>query len=240
MLHQYGMSCRRVKCFAMKDDRDWLLTGIAVSFISLCTLCVLYSNLHHIGEKTTMGNLPSREQSWALLCEYTTSESLRNHAFGVETVMRTYARHYGEDEERWGLVGLLHDFDYERYPSPEDHPQKGSEILTERGYPEDIRYAILCHAPYLGLQRKSLIDKAILAVDELVGLITAVALVRPSKKLADVTVKSIKKKLKDKAFARSVNRQDIYLGVQDLDVDLDAHIAFVMQAMLPVADQLGI
>ncbi len=188
----------------------------------------------------TMSDLLSREQSWDLLCEYTVSDSLRKHALGVETVMRTYAQHYGEDEERWGLVGMLHDFDYERYPSLEDHPLKGSEILKQHGYPEDIRYAILCHAPYLGMERKSLMDKAILAVDELVGLITAVALVRPSKKLADVTVRSVKKKLKDKAFARSVNREDIYLGMQDLDLDLDTHIAFVLQAMLPIADQLGI
>jgi putative nucleotidyltransferase with HDIG domain len=188
----------------------------------------------------TMHQLPSREEAWALLCEYTASDSLRKHALGVETVMRAYARHYGEDEECWGLVGMLHDFDYERYPSLEEHPRKGSEILAARGYPEDIRYAILCHAPYLGFERKSRMDKAILAVDELVGFVTAVALVRPSKKLAEVTVSSVKKKLKDKAFARSVNREDIYLGMQDLGLGLDEHIAFVLQAMLPIADQLGL
>jgi predicted hydrolase (HD superfamily) len=154
--------------------------------------------------------------------------------------MRAYARHYGEDEDRWGLVGMLHDFDYERYPSLEEHPRKGAEILKEHGYPDDICHAILCHAPYLGLERKSLMDKAILAVDELVGFITAVALVRPSKKLAEVAVKSVKKKLKDKAFARSVRREDIYLGVEELGVSLDDHIAFVLQAMLPIADQLGL
>ena len=187
-----------------------------------------------------MSHLPSREQACTLLCAYTTSESLRKHALGVEAAMRAYARHYAEDEARWGLVGMLHDFDYERYPSPEDHPLKGSEILKQHGYPEDIRYAILCHAPYLDLERKSLMDKAILAVDELVGLLTAVALVRPSKQLAEVTVKSVKKKLKDKAFARSVNRQDIHLGVEDLGVNLDDHIAFVLQAMLPITDQLGL
>jgi putative nucleotidyltransferase with HDIG domain len=187
-----------------------------------------------------MSDLPSRDAAWTLLCEYTTSESLRKHALGVETVMRAYARHFGEDEDRWGLVGMLHDFDYERYPSLEEHPRKGSEILKAHGYPDDIRYAILCHAPYLGLERKSLMDKAILACDELVGLVTAVALVRPSKQLDEVTVKSVKKKLKDKAFARSVNREDIYLGVRDLDVPLDDHIAFVIQAMRPIADQLGL
>src|SRR5919108_5987666 len=188
----------------------------------------------------TMHQLPSREEAWALLCEYTTSDSLRKHALGVETVMRAYARHYGEDEERWGLVGMLHDFDYERYPSPEEHPRKGSEILAARGYPEDIRYAILCHAPYLGFERKSPMDKAILAVDELVGFITAVALVQPSKRVADVKVSSVKKKLKDKAFARSVNREDIYLGMADLGITLDDHIAFTIQAMTAVAEQLGL
>ena len=189
---------------------------------------------------TAQTHLPSREQAWALLCEYTGSDSLRKHALGVEATMRAYARHYGEDEERWGLVGLLHDFDYERYPSREEHPRKGSEILEAQGYPDDIRYAILCHAPYLGLERKSRMDKAILAVDELVGFITAVALIQPNKRLTEVKVSSVKKKLKDKAFARSVIREDIYLGMADLGVTLDDHIAFVMQAMLPLADQLGL
>ena len=154
--------------------------------------------------------------------------------------MRAYARHYGGDAERWGMVGLLHDFDYERYPSMADHPLKGSEILQELGYPDDIRYAILCHAPFLGYERKSLMDKAILAVDELVGLITAVALVQPSKRVADVQVSSVKKKLKDKAFARSVNREDIYLGVADLGITLDDHITFTLQALTAVAEPLGL
>jgi len=184
--------------------------------------------------------LPPREAAWALLCEYTQSDSLRKHALGVEAVMRAYARHYDGDADRWGMVGLLHDFDYERYPSMEDHPLKGSEILKELSYPDDIRYAILCHAPYLGYERQSLMDKAILAVDELVGFITAVALVQPSKRVADVKVSSVKKKLKDKAFARSVNREDIYLGVADLGITLDEHIAFTLQAMTAVAEQLGL
>jgi predicted hydrolase (HD superfamily) len=187
-----------------------------------------------------MTSLPPREAAWALLCEYTQSDSLRKHALGVVAVMRAYAHHYGGETERWGMVGLLHDFDYERYPSMEDHPLKGSEILKELDYPDDIRYAILCHAPYLGYERKSLMDKAILAVDELVGFITAVALVQPSKRVADVKVSSVKKKLKDKAFARSVNREDIYLGVADLGITLDDHIAFTLQAMTAVADQLGL
>ncbi len=184
--------------------------------------------------------LPARETAWTLLCEYTQSESLRKHALGVEAVMRAYARHYGEDEARWAMVGMLHDFDYERYPSMEDHPRKGSEILQALGYPDDIRYAILCHAPFLGYERKSRMDKAILAVDELVGFVTAVAMVQPSKRVADVKVSSVKKKLKDKAFARSVNRDDIYLGMADLGLELDAHIAFTLQAMTAVAEELGL
>lgn len=187
-----------------------------------------------------MTSLPPREAAWALLCEYTQSDSLRKHALGVEAVMRAYARHYGGDADRWGMVGLLHDFDYERYPSMADHPLKGSEILKELGYPDDIRYAILCHAPFLGYERKSLLDKAILAVDELVGFITAVALVQPSKRVADVQVSSVKKKLKDKAFARSVNREDIYLGIADLGITLDDHITFTLQALTAVAEQLGL
>ena len=187
-----------------------------------------------------MTSLPPREAAWALLCEYTQSDSLRKHALGVEAVMRAYAHHYDGDTDRWGMVGLLHDFDYERYPSMEGHPLKGSEILKELGYPDDIRYAILCHAPFLGFERKSLMDKAILAVDELVGFITAVALVQPSKRVADVKVSSVKKKLKDKAFARSVNREDIYLGMADLGITLDDHIAFTLQAMTAVADQLSL
>ena len=187
-----------------------------------------------------MTDIPPRAAAWELLCEYTVSESLRKHALGVEAVMRAYAETYGEAPERWGLVGLMHDFDYERYPSLEEHPMKGSEILQAHGYPEDIRRAILCHAPYLGLERHTPMEQAILAVDELVGFLTAVALIRPSKRLADVTVKSVKKKLKDKAFARSVRREDIYLGVEEMELNLDEHIAFVLQAMLPVAAQLGL
>jgi len=187
-----------------------------------------------------MTSLPPREAAWALLCKYTQSDSLRKHALGVEAVMRAYASHYGGEADRWGMVGLMHDFDYERYPSMEDHPRKGSEILKELGYPDDIRYAILCHAPFLGFERKSLMDKAILAVDELVGFITAVTLVQPSKRVADVKLSSVKKKLKDKAFARSVNREDIYLGVADLGIVLDDHIAFTLQAMTAVAEQLGL
>ena len=182
---------------------------------------------------------PTREEALDLLHEYTAGEGLRKHALAVEHVMRALARRYGEDEESWGLVGLLHDFDYERYPL--EHPLTGSTILEKSGYPETIRHAILCHAPSVtGLEPESLMDKAILAVDELTGFITAVALVRPAKALADVSVEAVKKKLKDKSFARSVNRQEIDLGVKEFGVDLDNHIAFVIDALLPIANRLGL
>ncbi len=184
--------------------------------------------------------MKSREESLALLKEYTKSESLIKHALGVEAVMRAYARKYGEDEEIWATVGLLHDFDYEVHPTADEHPVEGSKILRERGYPEGIIYAILCHADYLDLERKSLMDKAIFAVDELVGLVTAVALVRPNKSVIEVEVKSVRKKMKDKAFARGVIREDIINGTAQLGVDMDEHIALVIQAMQGVAEELGL
>ena len=182
----------------------------------------------------------NRQDAWALLCEYTKSPGLRKHGLAVEAAMRAYAREYGEDEEKWAIVGLLHDFDYEIHPTVDKHPMEGSKILREKGYPEDVIYAVLCHADHLELERKSHMDKAIYAVDELTGLITAVALVKPSKSLADVDAPSVRKKMKDKAFARSVNRDDIVRGAASLGVDLDEHIAFVIEAMKPVAAELGL
>ena len=182
----------------------------------------------------------NREDAWALLCEYTKNPGLRKHGLAVEAAMRGYARKYGEDEEKWAIVGLLHDFDYEVHPTVDKHPQEGSKILRERGYPEDIIYAVLCHADHLELERRSPMDKAIYAVDELTGLITAVALVKPSKSLAEVDAPSVRKKMKDKAFARSVNRDDIVKGAAALGVDLDEHIAFVIEAMKPAAGELGL
>jgi len=181
-----------------------------------------------------------RDSAWALLTEYTPSPNLRNHALGVEAAMRAYARHFGEDEEKWGLVGLLHDFDYERWPEPENHPQKGSEILRQAGYPEDIVRAILSHAPYLGVQRESPMERALFAVDELCGLIVAVALVRPSRSVLDVTVRSVKKKWKQPSFAAGVNRDEIALGAAELGVDLDEHLAAVIDAMQGIAAQIGL
>jgi len=182
----------------------------------------------------------NREDALALLKEYTKSENLIKHALAVESAMKAYANKYNEDENKWRIVGLLHDFDYEKYPTKEDHPLKGSEILKERGYPEDVRYAILCHADYLGLERKSIMDKALAAVDELTGFIVAVALVRPNKKLSEVKVKSVKKKMKDKAFARQVSREDIVRGAELMNTDIDSHIEIVLNAMKEISDELGL
>lgn len=184
--------------------------------------------------------VPEREEAWNLLCEYTQSEGLRKHALAVEACLRAYARKLGEDEETWGLVGLLHDFDYERYPEAPHHPLEGSKILRARGYPEEFIQAILSHADYMNVPRVTPLQKALFACDELAGFITAVTLVRPSKSLAEVEVSSVKKKLKDKAFARTVNRDDIHRGAAELGVELDAHIGFCIEAMRGIAAQLGL
>src|SRR5215467_14081913 len=181
-----------------------------------------------------------RNQAWSLLCEYTQSESLRKHMLSVEACMRAYARKFGEDENKWGVTGLLHDFDYEKYPTPAEHPFVGNKILEERGYPEEMRRAILSHAEYSGVTRESKLEKTLFACDELTGFITATALVKPSKSLAEVEAKSVRKKMKDKAFARSVNRDDIVNGAADLGVELQEHIAFCIHAMQAVAPQLGL
>ena len=182
----------------------------------------------------------NRETAWGLLTEFTQSESLRKHALSVEACMRAYARKLNGDEALWGTVGLLHDFDYEKYPSLDDHPYKGNEILKERGYPEEIRRAIMSHAEYTGVSRDSAMEKALFACDELAGFITAVALIKPGKSLAEVDTKSVRKRMKDKAFARKVNRDDIVNGAAALGVDLDEHITFCIEAMKPISDQLGL
>ncbi len=185
-------------------------------------------------------NLDQRAKSWSLLTEFTQSESLRKHALSVEACMRAYARENGADEELWGMVGLLHDFDYEKYPSQEDHPYRGCEILAERGYSEEVRRAILSHAEYSGVARISPLEKTLFACDELSGFITACALVKPSKSLAEVEAKSVRKKMKDKAFARSVHREDIISGAADLGLDLEEHISFCIEAMKAIAGELGL
>ncbi len=189
--------------------------------------------------------LPSRDDALALVHEYTASESLRAHMLSVEAAMRAYAAKFGEDPERWGLTGLLHDFDYERFPNnahsaTAEHPAEGVRMLRERGYPEDVLQAILGHATYCGVARETRMAKALFAVDELTGLITASALVRPSKSVLDLDGKSVKKKMKDKGFARGVSREDVTQGAAELGVDLDEHIQFVIASMRPVADSLGL
>ena len=181
-----------------------------------------------------------RTSAYELLCEFTQGEGLRKHGLAVEAVMRHFARKHGEDEETWAITGLLHDFDYERYPTEEGHPLEGSKVLRERGYPEHIVRAILGHADYSGGPRDTLMARVLYAVDELTGFITAVALVRPNKRLDEVEPASVRKKMKDKAFARSVNRDDITKGAAELGVDLNAHIAEVIAAMRPVAAELGL
>lgn len=181
-----------------------------------------------------------RQSAWNLVCEFTQSESLRKHMLAVEVCMRAYARKFGENDEKWAITGLLHDFDYEKYPTPQEHPFAGSKILEERGYPEEIRRAILSHADYSGVTRESKMEKVLYACDELAGFITASALVKPNKSLAEVEAKSVRKKMKDKAFARSVNRDDIINGAADLGVDLEEHIAFCIEAMKAIAPELGL
>ncbi|MBI1876697.1 MAG: HDIG domain-containing protein [Chloroflexi bacterium] len=185
----------------------------------------------------------NRTEAWALVCEYTQSPQLRRHMQSVEVAMRAYARYYGEDEERWGLVGLLHDFDYERYPdvAVNGHPNTGTPILRERGIDEEIIQAILSHAPEVtGVERHSKMEYTLHAVDELTGLIAAVALVRPSKDIRDVDVKSVQKKWKTKAFAPGVNREDIEAGAVALNIDLEEHIRIVLTAMQETAAELGL
>ena len=191
-----------------------------------------------------MTEIDTREAAWSLLTEYTQSESLRKHALAVEACMRACSKKHGdgspEAENLWGIVGLIHDFDYERWPTPEEHPYKGNEILKERGYSDEIRRAIMSHAEYTGVTRETPMEKALFACDELAGLITATALVKPGKLLAEVDAKSVRKKMKDKAFARSVSRDDIINGARDLGIELDEHITFCIEAMKGIARELGL
>ena len=195
----------------------------------------------------------NRESAWGLLTEFTQSESLRKHALAVEACMRACSRKFASgsgnseasalglsEEDLWSIVGLIHDFDYEKYPSLEDHPYKGNEILKERGWPDLITTAIMSHAEYTGVTRHSQMEKALFACDELAGFITAVALIKPGKALAEVDTKSVRKRMKDKAFARKVNRDDIINGAAALGVDLDEHIGLCIEAMKPIAAELGL
>ena len=187
----------------------------------------------------------NREDAWKLLCEYTQNENLRKHALAVEACVRAYARKFGADEHLWGTTALLHDFDYERWPNDahhptQEHPYEGSKILRERGYPEELIRAILSHADYTGVPRQSQLEHTLFACDELAGFLTACALVKPGKSIHEVEVASVRKKLKDKAFARGVNREDVIKGAQELGVPLEEHIHFCTEAMRTVADALGL
>jgi predicted hydrolase (HD superfamily) len=187
--------------------------------------------------------MPDRNDAWELLCEYTKGDSLRKHALAVEAAMRACVKRYGDagdDEDEWGLVGLLHDFDYEMFPTADQHPFTGANILCGRGYSERFIRAIMGHATYTGVPRDTAMARALFATDELCGFLVACALVRPTKSLDDLEVSSVKKKLKDKAFARSVNRDDIRQGVEELDVDIDEHIRFVIDALRPVQERIGL
>ena len=187
-----------------------------------------------------MSTHPTREDAWKLLTEHTDNPSLLKHALAVEAAMRAYAGKYGEDEETWGIVGLIHDFDYQQNPTEDTHLHVGTRILAERGWPEEWIRAVASHADYMGVPRDTNMARALFAVDELSGFLTACALVRPDRAIANVKVKSVKKKLKDKAFARGVNREDVRQGAVELGVDLDEHIAFVRDAMAGIADDLGL
>jgi len=182
----------------------------------------------------------AREAAWGLLTEFTKSGSLRKHALAVEASMRAYASRYEGDLAAWGVAGMLHDFDYEMHPTAPHHPVKGAEILLARGVSPEVVYAILAHADYSGCPRRSLLDRALYACDELSGFVTACALVRPGRVVAGLDAASVKKKLKDKGFARTVNRDDVYRGAQELGVDLDGHITFVIAALTRVAPEIGL
>ena len=182
----------------------------------------------------------SREQTLEFLSHHVKTEMLMKHLFSVEASMRGYARKFQEDEDRWAIAGLLHDFDWEICPTPEDHPNFGAEILREHGYPDDIMRAVLTHGDHTGIPRESLMEHTLFAVDELSGFIRAVALVRPSKSLGDVSPRSVRRKMKDKNFAKDVNRNDIAHGAEELGIDLDEHIAFIVESMKPVAERIDL
>jgi putative nucleotidyltransferase with HDIG domain len=182
----------------------------------------------------------TRESAWALLTEYTKGESLLKHAMAVEAAVRGYAREFGEDETAWGVVALLHDFDYERWPSPEDHPFRGCEILRAQGYPEWVTRAILSHADYSGVARESRLERTLFACDEMAGFVTAAALIRPTKSVLDLEPRSVVKRMKDKAFARAVKREDLRAGAEALELPLETHIENVIRFMRECADELGL
>ena len=201
----------------------------------------LAQSVHGLYEKrSSMSPSLSRDAAWALLSDWTSGESLRKHALAVEAAVRGYARTFGEDETAWGVVALLHDFDYERYPTPADHPYRGCEELQRRGYPDWVIRAILSHADYAGVSRDSQLEKTLYACDEMAGLVTAASLVRPSKSVLDLEASSVLKRMKDKAFARAVSRDDLRRGAAELELPLETHVANVIRFMREQADALGL
>jgi putative nucleotidyltransferase with HDIG domain len=192
----------------------------------------------------TNSHMPTRDDAWTLLCEYTQNESLRKHALAVEACVRAYARKVGADEELWGITALLHDFDYERWPNEEHHPTEGhpggASILRDHGYPEEMIRAILSHGDYTGVPRQTPLEHTLFACDELAGFLTACALVKPNKSMLEVETDSVKRKLKDKAFARGVHRDDVRKGAEELGIPLEEHIAFCIAATRGIADVLGL
>lgn len=191
-------------------------------------------------QATGTGRWPGRDEAWAFMCQHVQSESLRRHMRAVEAAMGAYARHFGEDEERWRVAGILHDFDYERHPTLDQHPQDGAPILREQGFAEDLIEAVLSHADHLALERDTPMKRALYAVDEVTGFAGAVALVRPDKRIASVTPQSFKKKMKDKAFARAVSREDMTHGAELLGVPFEEHVQIVVEAMTAIAPELGL
>jgi len=203
--------------------------------------CVVFPFFHYSIFPSLEGDSKmNRPDALALLHEFTQSDSLRRHAYAVEAAMRAYARRFGEEEEEWGMTGLLHDFDYEKYPTADEHPFVGNRILEERGWPAHIRRAIMSHAEYTGVARESRMEKTLYAVDELCGFIMAVAYVRPDRRIAGLEARSVKKKMKDKAFARAVSREDMLAGAAGLGVDFDAHVQFVIDALADASASLGV
>ena len=184
--------------------------------------------------------IPTRNDGWALLTKYTSGQSLLNHGRAVEAALRGYARRFGEDEELWGIVGLIHDFDYERWPDAKDHPFRGCEILRALNYPDFMIRAVLSHADYTGVTRESLLEHSLFACDEMSGFVTAAALVRPSRSVLDLEPKSVKKRMKDKAFARSISRDDLHLGAEKLRISLDDHISNVIEFLRKESVELGL
>lgn len=250
-----GLALRRVVPIACGVDKRFALARQAELGHQLVVECLYHAERpnaridvikaekllgHHPSPREARGMAFTRDDAWSLVCEFVQNPSLRRHMLAVETCMRAYARKFGEDEERWATIGLLHDFDWEIHPTAAEHPELGCRMLEERGWPTDVVRAIRGHATYLNVPRDTLMARALFACDELAGFISAVTYVRPNKKVSEVAVESVKKKFKDKRFAANVNREEIYQGAEELGVPLDEHIGFMLGAMTANAAELGL